>query len=51
MNGLALVSVMSEMESLSNVGLVHSQRIRWYSDDVSSAVVVTKLSLMSLPGV
>ena len=48
-NGLGLVSVVSVMESLSKVGLVLSRRIHWYSVDMSSAMVVTKLSLMSLP--
>ena len=41
MNGLGLVSVMSEMESLSKVGLVRSWRICWYSKGMSSAMVVT----------
>ena len=41
MNGLGLVSVVSAIESLSKVGLVLSRRIRWYSEDVSSAVIVT----------
>ena len=40
MNGLGLVSVVSVIESFSKVGLVLSWRIRWYSEDVSSAVMV-----------
>ena len=46
---LAWFLVMLLMESLLKVGLVCSLRICWYSNDVSSAIVISKLSLMSLP--